>query len=274
MISPLDINKVTAAAYLHVYATLRPTEAERGQPYIATLVSLDDRPVPALDDLARDSVASQFHAERVGTPEEGTSEDETSNEAHEGNETSGEASSTSYAQSTTTVGLSLTIDDVQGMLLDQRILIEMQLRTVKLEIMQHVSDEFKKLRTSYPLSSPYPTLQPLHTMQATTRRLMVQTKTWRLTGKREMVCALLKNTWSHARTSKTCHCPLEPKVCKALERGHHSSPSDHDEDRDMLPTGTEYLQNTADIEPCPNNDSVPVPAGTDEVQVIPSFIKN
>ncbi|CAA3022847.1 Hypothetical predicted protein [Olea europaea subsp. europaea] len=75
---------------LHVYATLHPTEVERGQPHIATLVSFNDHHVPALDDLVRDSVAPQFHAERLDTPEEGTSEDETSDEAHEGSETSGE----------------------------------------------------------------------------------------------------------------------------------------------------------------------------------------
>ncbi|CAA3013034.1 Hypothetical predicted protein [Olea europaea subsp. europaea] len=88
--SRLDINKTTVEAYLHVYATLRPTEVECGQPYITTLVLFDDRPVPALDDLARDIVSPQFRAERVGTPEEGTSKDETSDESHEGSGTSGE----------------------------------------------------------------------------------------------------------------------------------------------------------------------------------------
>ncbi|CAA3010077.1 Hypothetical predicted protein [Olea europaea subsp. europaea] len=75
---------------LHVYATLRPTEIKRGQPHIATLVLFNDHPVPALDDLVRDSVASQFQAERIGTPREGNSEDEISDEAHDGGETSGE----------------------------------------------------------------------------------------------------------------------------------------------------------------------------------------
>ncbi|CAA3032968.1 Hypothetical predicted protein, partial [Olea europaea subsp. europaea] len=60
------------------------SHSSRGQPHIATLVPFDNRPVFALDDLARDSVAPQFHAECLGTPEESTSEDETSNEAHEG----------------------------------------------------------------------------------------------------------------------------------------------------------------------------------------------
>ncbi|CAA2952079.1 Hypothetical predicted protein [Olea europaea subsp. europaea] len=160
---------------LHVYATLHPTKTERGQPHIVTLVLFNDHPVLALDDLARDSVASQFQAERIGTPKEGTSEDETSDEAHDGGGTSGEeeesgadeseeakgedskehdsgdsdgdrAPSTSHVRPTATAGSCLTTDDVQGMLLDQRILFEMRLRTVKLKIMQHVSNEFKKLK--------------------------------------------------------------------------------------------------------------------------------
>ncbi|CAA2997842.1 Hypothetical predicted protein [Olea europaea subsp. europaea] len=47
---------------LHVYATLRPTDAEAEQPYFSTLVSYDDPPVPVLDDIARTIVASQFNA--------------------------------------------------------------------------------------------------------------------------------------------------------------------------------------------------------------------
>ncbi|CAA3008642.1 Hypothetical predicted protein [Olea europaea subsp. europaea] len=37
-------------------------------------------------------------------------------------------------------------EDVEGMLYDQRILFEMRLRTVKLEIMQHLTEEFTRLR--------------------------------------------------------------------------------------------------------------------------------
>ncbi|CAA2934443.1 Hypothetical predicted protein [Olea europaea subsp. europaea] len=40
----------------------------------------------------------------------------------------------------------MTREDVEGMLYDQRILFEMRLRTVKLEIMQHVTEEFARLR--------------------------------------------------------------------------------------------------------------------------------
>ncbi|XP_022899194.1 uncharacterized protein LOC111412487 [Olea europaea var. sylvestris] len=56
------------------------------------------------------------------------------------------APSTSHVRPAAAAGSSLTTDDVQGMLLDQRILFEMRLRTVKLELMQHMSDEFKKLK--------------------------------------------------------------------------------------------------------------------------------
>ncbi|CAA2990980.1 Hypothetical predicted protein, partial [Olea europaea subsp. europaea] len=43
-------------------------------------------------------------------------------------------------------GPTVTMEDVEGMLLDQCILFEMRLRTVKLEIMQHVTEEFARLR--------------------------------------------------------------------------------------------------------------------------------
>ncbi|CAA2964272.1 Hypothetical predicted protein [Olea europaea subsp. europaea] len=43
-------------------------------------------------------------------------------------------------------GATMTREDVEGMLYDQRILFEMRLRTVKLEIMQHVTEEFARLR--------------------------------------------------------------------------------------------------------------------------------
>ncbi|CAA2949302.1 Hypothetical predicted protein [Olea europaea subsp. europaea] len=56
------------------------------------------------------------------------------------------APSTSYVRQGQTSGASLTRDEVDELLLDQRTLIEIRLRTVKLEIMQHVADEFMKVR--------------------------------------------------------------------------------------------------------------------------------
>ncbi|CAA2945550.1 Hypothetical predicted protein [Olea europaea subsp. europaea] len=55
------------------------------------------------------------------------------------------APSTSGVQGTRG-GATLTREDVDGMLYDQRILFEMRLRTVKLEIMQHITEEFARLR--------------------------------------------------------------------------------------------------------------------------------
>ncbi|CAA2989123.1 Hypothetical predicted protein [Olea europaea subsp. europaea] len=52
---------------------------------------------------------------------------------------------TSWVQGTRG-GATLTREDVEGMLYDQRILFEMRLRTVKLEIIQHVTEEFAKPR--------------------------------------------------------------------------------------------------------------------------------
>ncbi|CAA2987285.1 Hypothetical predicted protein [Olea europaea subsp. europaea] len=47
---------------LHVYAKLRPTDAEVQQPYFSTLVPYDEHPVSILDDIAKIAVAPQFNA--------------------------------------------------------------------------------------------------------------------------------------------------------------------------------------------------------------------
>ncbi|CAA2977760.1 Hypothetical predicted protein [Olea europaea subsp. europaea] len=46
---------------LHVFATLRPTEAELGQPCISTLLSFEDRTVPVLDEVTRDIIPTRLH---------------------------------------------------------------------------------------------------------------------------------------------------------------------------------------------------------------------
>ncbi|CAA2997485.1 Hypothetical predicted protein [Olea europaea subsp. europaea] len=56
------------------------------------------------------------------------------------------APSRSYVRQGQTSGASLTRVEVEELLLDQRTLIEIRLRTIKLEIMQHVIDEFVKVR--------------------------------------------------------------------------------------------------------------------------------
>ncbi|CAA2999493.1 Hypothetical predicted protein [Olea europaea subsp. europaea] len=52
---------------LHVYATLRPTDAEAEQQYFSTLVPYDDPPVPVLDEIARNVVGPQFNASHGGS---------------------------------------------------------------------------------------------------------------------------------------------------------------------------------------------------------------
>ncbi|CAA3000664.1 Hypothetical predicted protein [Olea europaea subsp. europaea] len=193
---------------MHVSATLCPTEAELGQPYISTLLSFEDRTVPVLDEVTRDINPAQLHPDplpsegNVGNSrgectmvssgggsedddELGNSEDERAREETGGDksgDSNGEASdegdsgdseddhtrtpqtgtyssppmhrhtspihapSTSHVRQGQTSSASLTRDEVEELLLNQRMLIEIRLRTVKLEIMQHVIDEFVKVR--------------------------------------------------------------------------------------------------------------------------------
>ncbi|CAA2987476.1 Hypothetical predicted protein [Olea europaea subsp. europaea] len=111
--------------------------------------------------------APQFHTERLGTPEESTSNDETSDESHGGSETSGEEKESRADDS----------EEVEGE-----------------DLEDHDSGDSE------------------------------------------------------------------------VEGVHHLSPDDLDEEQDMLSAETEHLRDTADIEPCPDNDPVPVPTRTDEVQ--------
>ncbi|CAA2959800.1 Hypothetical predicted protein [Olea europaea subsp. europaea] len=52
---------------LHVYATLRPIDAEGKQQYFSTLVPYDDPPVPVLDEIVRNVVGPQFNASHGGS---------------------------------------------------------------------------------------------------------------------------------------------------------------------------------------------------------------
>ncbi|CAA3016114.1 Hypothetical predicted protein [Olea europaea subsp. europaea] len=131
---------------LHVYATLRSTDAEVEQPYFSTLVTYDDPLMPVLDDIARTS---------------GSDRDGDDSEEHDGDDSKDTGkSSTSPATpvsspvrgpmtQTRPVGTSassLIRGEVEELLLDQRILFEMQLWTVKLEIQQYVTSECIRLR--------------------------------------------------------------------------------------------------------------------------------
>ncbi|CAA3015890.1 Hypothetical predicted protein [Olea europaea subsp. europaea] len=52
---------------LHVSATLRPTEAQLGQPCISTLLSFKDHTEPALDEVARDIIPAQLHPDPLAS---------------------------------------------------------------------------------------------------------------------------------------------------------------------------------------------------------------
>ncbi|XP_022861285.1 uncharacterized protein LOC111381704 [Olea europaea var. sylvestris] len=144
------------------------------------------------------------------------------------------------------------------MLLDQRILFEMWLCTVKLEIMQHVSDEFKKLK--------------------------------------DFISTIVPASGS---TTTACATDVDPEPRLSDYEGfagHHPSPDGIDEDmgidkqegdgmcineehmepcldeQDMpLPSGTESLQGIAHIQPCPEDHPVPEPSTIEEVQRIALF---
>ncbi|CAA2995578.1 Hypothetical predicted protein [Olea europaea subsp. europaea] len=68
-----------------------------------------------------------------------------------------------------TSGSGVTKEEVEEMLFDQRILFEMRLHTVKLEIEQHVTSECKKLRAFFatlvapPAPTPVPAAMPADT---------------------------------------------------------------------------------------------------------------
>ncbi|CAA3027573.1 Hypothetical predicted protein [Olea europaea subsp. europaea] len=170
---------------LHVYTTLQPTDAEAQQPNFSTLVPYDEPPVSILDDIARIVVASQFnpsggdgrdggHVAREDSEEEASKGGRNSEDSEDTGESNGEGSSASEdtrggargasssprpprdpfleRRSTTqvravgTFAPGLTRGDVEELFLDPRILFEMRLRTVKLEIQQHVTSECTSLR--------------------------------------------------------------------------------------------------------------------------------
>ncbi|CAA2960263.1 Hypothetical predicted protein [Olea europaea subsp. europaea] len=261
--------------WLHVYATLRPTDAEVKKQYFSTLVSYDDPPVPMLDEIARNVVGPQFNASHGGSgsggqlvrqesddgvSSGGSGEDETSGDEGADTEESGEGASERSSVGTDTCrgqigassippathvssrvrgpmmetrpvgtsGSGLTKEEVEELLFDQRILFEMQLRTVKLEIEQHVTSECKKLGAFFAtlMAPPAPTpLQP--------------------------------------------RCPSIPRldfqvVIRKLEiYGGEMEPSP--DERDMrADTGIAHVQDGGDIAACPDNVHDPLPVATDE----------
>ncbi|CAA3013029.1 Hypothetical predicted protein [Olea europaea subsp. europaea] len=149
---------------LHVYATLRPTDAEAELPYLSSLVSYDDPPVPVLDDIVRTVVAPQIHSlhsesgvggqsggqdledrVRSGRSGDGETSGDDESDGESGSDREGDDSEDTDDSSTppgapvrspvrgrTTNSLpvrrsasSLTKGEVEELLLDQRILFEM-----------------------------------------------------------------------------------------------------------------------------------------------------
>ncbi|CAA2979701.1 Hypothetical predicted protein [Olea europaea subsp. europaea] len=263
---------------LHMYATLRPIEAERGQPHIATLVLFDDRHVPALDDLARDSVDLQFHAERVGTPEEGTSKDETSNEAHEGSGTSGEEEELGADESGEVEGED-SEDHNSGDSDGDRVRRSGQMGTFSTPYVHRATSPMQELSTSYarPTTTDFISTVVPASGSATTARVADVDPEPRQSGFAD-----------YAGHHPSLDSPdkdmgidrQEGDGMYIIEKHMESRPDEQDM---PLPTGTESLQGTwviyqqidiAHIQPCPNNNPVSVPTRTDEVQSIALFITN
>ncbi|CAA2998593.1 Hypothetical predicted protein [Olea europaea subsp. europaea] len=225
---------------LHVSATLPPTEAELGQPCISTLLPFEDRTVPVLDEVTRDIIPAQLHPDplpsggNVGNlrgectmvssgggseddDESGDSEDEGAREETGGDksgDSNGEASDEGDSGDSQTSGANLTRDEVEELLLDQRTLIEIRLRTVKLEIMQHVTDEFVKVRDFIStLVSPAPSRSTPPTAQ---------------TAKEPTVLATSVRDENGGDTDPVPEC-ANPQM---HGRGFSPFPIDHDEDMD------------------------------------------
>ncbi|CAA2995579.1 Hypothetical predicted protein [Olea europaea subsp. europaea] len=199
---------------LHVYATLRPTDAEAEQQYFSTLVLGNGGQL----------VRQEFDD---GVSSGGSGEDETSGDECVDTEESGEGASerssvgadtcrgqtgasstppaihvsspvrgpTMETRPVGTSGSGLTKEEVEELLFDQRILFEMRLRTVKLEIKQHVTSECKKLELSLLPSWPHLLRLPLQPRCPPIPRLEFQV----VFRKKYM-----EEKWSLPWTSETC----------------------------------------------------------------------
>ncbi|CAA2992939.1 Hypothetical predicted protein [Olea europaea subsp. europaea] len=124
------------------------------------------------------------------------------------------APSTSHVRQGQTSGASLTRDEVEELLLDQRTLIKIRLRTVKLEIVQHVTDEFVKVKDFIStLVPPAPSRSTPPTAQAANEPTVLATSVHDGNG---------------GETDPVPEC-AEPQV---HGRGFSPLPVDHDEDMD------------------------------------------
>ncbi|CAA2974785.1 Hypothetical predicted protein [Olea europaea subsp. europaea] len=235
---------------LHVYATLRPTDAEAEQPYFSTLVPQD------LDDRVRSGRSGD--GETSGDDDidgqSGSDRDGEDSEDHDGDdsEDTGESSTPLAAPVPSpvrrlmihtwpvgTFASSLTRGEVEELLLDQRILFEMRLRIVKLEIQQHVTSECTRLRVHYCPSDP---ICPYHRSA--------------LNGR-------------HCQARPTV--PNVPILNILFHVTGRSQPPDRAyshpcTDEEELLVGTEDLPEGADIAPCLDTEHEPLPTPIDDSQ--------
>ncbi|CAA2994739.1 Hypothetical predicted protein [Olea europaea subsp. europaea] len=173
------VHDFSIAIQLHVCAILRPTDVETEQPYLYILVPYDDPPVPVLDDIVRTVLAPQFHSlhadSGIGGQDDDSDGQSGSDRDGDDSEDTGESSTppaaqvpspmrgpTTYTRPVGTSASSLTRGKMDELLLDQRILFEMRLWTVKLEIEQHVTFECTRLREFIAalVAPPPPTTAP------------------------------------------------------------------------------------------------------------------
>ncbi|CAA2980426.1 Hypothetical predicted protein [Olea europaea subsp. europaea] len=181
----------------------------------------------------------------------------------------------------------------------------MRLRTVKLELMQHMSDKFKKLKdfisTIVPASgstttacatevdpeprqsdyggfaghhpSPYGIDKDLGIDRQEGDGMCINEEHMEpCLDEQDM--PLATGTESLQDIAHIQPCPEdrpvpEPSTVEEVqvEGAHHPSLGDHEKEQDMVPTGTINLQDTVHINPCPDNDLVLALAAVDEVQV-------
>ncbi|CAA2961167.1 carboxymethylenebutenolidase homolog [Olea europaea subsp. europaea] len=128
-----------------------------------------------------------------------------------------ERRSTTQVRAVGTSAPSLTRGDVEELLLDQRILFEMRLRTVKLEIQQHVTSEFTSLREF--LATLVARVGP---RQRTASRVLYQKLSLHNFNQRSSLLIIplsdityMEDPRSHACTSRTSQ--LTQEICKMQE---------------------------------------------------------
>ncbi|CAA3013059.1 Hypothetical predicted protein [Olea europaea subsp. europaea] len=153
---------------LYLYATLRHIDAEAQQPYFSTLVPEDSEEEVSKGGRSEEQTSGGDEEKGASGSDPDGEDSEDIGESHGKGSSAGEDTrdgargasssprpprdpspkrrSTTQARTVGTSAPSLTRGNVEELLLDQRILFEMRLRTVKLEIQQHVTLECTSLR--------------------------------------------------------------------------------------------------------------------------------